>query len=96
MSTSYEDVHDLCFYAWCLSCWLYDEGLDLTMSMWYYTSMMVCAFQWCLAFDFVSMKYKNDIYAIDKGFMMIYSKLHDVWFKENVPLRCMFLHGFHT
>ena len=64
-SSCYEDVHDMSLYAWCLSCWICDESLDLTMYMWYYTSMMVCAFLWCFAFDCVSMKYENDIYAID-------------------------------
>ena len=72
-------------YAWCWSCWLYDEGLDLTMSIWYYTFMTVFVFLCCLAFDFVSMMYENDIYAIDKGFMMIYSNGMKYDFKENVP-----------
>ena len=45
----------------------------------------ICAFLWCLAFDCVSMKYKNDIYAIDKGFMMIYSNDMNYDFKDNVP-----------
>ena len=82
MSTCYEDVPDMSLYAWCWSYWLYDEGLDLTMSMWYYTSMMVCAFLCCLTIDFVSMKYENDIYAIDKGFMMSYWKWHEIWFQR--------------
>ena len=38
-----------------------------------------------MAFDFVSMMYENDIYAIDKGFMMIYSNGMKYDFKENVP-----------
>ena len=28
-------------YAWCWSCWLYDEGIDLNMSKLYYTPIMV-------------------------------------------------------
>ena len=42
-------------------------------------------FIWCYAFDYVSMKYENDIYIIDKGFMMIYSNGMKYDFKENVP-----------
>ena len=38
----------------------------------------ISAFLLCLAFDFSSMIYEDDIYAIDEGFMMIYSKSHEV------------------